>query len=127
MKWYEAKPNRCIMETATIKQVYPAAQIDIERGYLIAFLMFQGRKGSYLLKVVYPSEFPYEEPKAFIKKPRIKDALHRWLDGSLCIKGNAEPPNLSGKIIIDWSINWIKTYENWLDGIRWPDYIRGQQ
>jgi hypothetical protein len=126
MKWYESKTNRFLKERLTMKRFYPAAEMDIKNGYLIASLIIQARKGSYLLEVVYPSEFPYEEPKAFVKKPRIKNALHRWPDdGSLCVEGDAEPPNLSGKIIVDWSINWIKAYENWLDGIRWPDYVRG--
>ena len=127
MKWYEAKIDRFLKERMIIKEFYPTAKMDIKNGHLIALLTVQARKDSYLLEIVYPTGFPYEEPKAYIRKPRIRNAKHRWKDGSLCVEGKAEPPILSGKIVIDWSINWIKAYEDWLDGIPWPDYVRGQQ
>lgn len=126
MKWYEAKPKRLTLEITAIKQVYPSAKAIIEKGRLIVFLNVQGEKTVYLLKVVYPIDFPYDEPKAYVFKPRIKDAPHRWRDGSLCFEGDAEPPNLSGRIVLDWSVNWLKVFENWLDGKDWPDRIRGQ-
>jgi len=127
MKWYEEKPNRLKAEAMAIKEIYPMAKIQEKKGRLVASLIVQGRKAKYLLRVVYPKDFPYEEPKAYIDKPKIEHAEHRWIDDkSLCIEGNVEPPNLSGKIIIDWSINWIKAFENWLDTGYWPNNMRGR-
>jgi len=127
MKWYEEKPRRLEKEVSLIRKIYPYARISIVKGYLVVKLRVVGRKTRYLLRVVYPRDFPYEEPKAYIDQPQIEYAKHRWNDGSLCIEGDAEPPALSGKIVMDWAINWIRAFEHWLDTDNWPERIRGQR
>lgn len=127
MKWYEEKPKRLKAELVLIRQIYPEAWAIKEKGRLVICYYILGRKAKYFVKVVYPDDFPFEEPRAYVVEPKITHAQHRWLeDNSLCVEGNVEPPNVSGKIIIDWSIGWLRVYENWLDGVAWPDHLRGR-
>jgi len=121
MKWYERRPERCRKELMLIKQTYSKARIFLRKGKIAVFLKIRGRKMVYLIKVIYTDSFPCEQPKAFIVEPNIKQAPHRWGDGHLSIHGSKEPPEISGKIILDWSIKWIEAYENWLDTGKWSE------
>jgi hypothetical protein len=122
MRWYEKRPERYEAEQMLIKKYYPKARIFERKGRIIVFLKIRGRKTNYLIETIYPKDFPYEQPKAFVTKPQIEDALHRWGDGSLSLHGVIkEPPRLSGKIILDWSKKWVFAYENWVDTGVWPE------
>jgi hypothetical protein len=123
MKWFERNNDRFQGEKLALKRFYPKARLYIKRGRVVIFLKVCGRKRSYIVQVIYPNDFPYEQPKSYIIKPKIKKAPHRFRDGSLSIHGKYEGPRISGKIILDWSVRWIQAYENWLDSDEWPDSI----
>jgi len=127
MKWHKENPDRLKSEVALIRGFYPQTRIIIKKGRLTAYLWVHGMKARYQLKIIYPDEFPYDEPLAYVIEPKINDAPHTWwCDGHLSIHGDAEPPCVSGKIIMDWAVIWIRVYENWLDTGKWPETIRGQ-
>ena len=126
MTWYEEKPKRLLTEIMLVKKYYPSARICRVKGSVAILLRVQGRKNEYSLRVEYPKDFPYSEPKAFIDQPRLKNIPHRWSDNSLCIEGDVNPPETSGKIIMDWSINWIRIFESWCDTGKWPKKIKGE-
>jgi hypothetical protein len=120
MKWYERKPERYNAEVKLIMRNHRKARLFIDKGRLVVFLKIRGRKADYIAKIIYPEEFPYEQPEAYIVEPRIKEAPHRWSDGHLSIHGIKDGPDISGKIILDWTKLWVLAFENWLDTGRWP-------
>lgn len=124
MKWYKQRQERRKAEIVAIKTIYPKARILIHKGHFVVFLKVPGRRAHYLVKVIYPNDFPYKQPKAYVVEPRIKDAPHRWSDGSLCFHEDYEGPRTSGKIILDLSRKWIEAYERWVDTGRWPKRVR---
>lgn len=125
IEWYKKRSGRLKRELALLARVYPAVEIAFDKGLLFLKLRVRGRKVLYLLRVVYPEDFPYEGPRAYVDEPIIEESPHRWRDGSLCFLGDVEPPNLSGKIVLDWSIAWLRIFENWLDTGSWPETVRG--
>lgn len=124
MKWYKQRPQRCKAEMMAIKRIYPKARILEYKGHLLIFLKVPSRKTRYLIKVVYPGDFPYGQPRAYVIEPKIKDAPHRWPDGRLSVHEDHEGPHTSGKIILDLTKKWIEAYEKWLDTGRWTKKIR---
>jgi hypothetical protein len=120
-KWYERKPERYKLEGMLISTHYPKARMSIERGLLVIGFRVQGRKAFYSVKVVYPGDFPYSEPRAYIIEPVLKgDVPHRWPDGHLSVHDRSEDvPAISGKIVIDGAIQWIKCFEDWLITHKW--------
>jgi hypothetical protein len=122
MKWYVRKPERLAAEIEVIKQYYPDARIFRDKGKIVIFHKFQGRKACYLTEVIYPDNFPWKEPKIWVREPRIKkgDAPHLWPDGSLCIYGRNDTTSIGGKIILDRAGMWLDAYETWLDTGLWP-------
>jgi hypothetical protein len=123
MAWYKERKERYIAETSLIRRLYPSARIGFERGRLVVLLKIRGRKATYYIKIEYPDSFPYALPKALILEPKIKKNPHQYNDKSLCFYPDNEGPQISGKIMLDWTIKWIIAYENWLDGNEWPDRI----
>jgi len=111
-KWFERRRDRLNKEIEVVKRNYPNAKIIMERGYLVIFCKIHERKIAYLVRVVYPKHFPFEEPKAWIVKPLMKNAQHQWKDGSLCIHGIEEVPRVSGKTVLDLARQWIIKYGN---------------
>jgi len=121
MPWYKEYPERYKCEVMLIKRNHPAARLFIKNNQLVVFLKVTGRKNDYVIQVTYPDYFPQEPPKAWIVKPRITNALHKYSDDSLCCHPTSNGPHISGKVIIDCVKKWIHLYEYWLDTGYWPD------
>jgi len=121
MAWYKERPERYNAEITLIRRIYPRARLVFEKSRLVALLKVHGNNSTYILKLVYPGEFPYSRPRAYITEPKIKGPPHFFEDGALCIYPDQEGPQTSGKIILDLAIKWIKAYEYWLKGNDWPE------
>ena len=120
MKWYKKNPERLEVEIRLIKTHHQGARIFQERGRIAVFSKFHGRKSHYLAKLIYPDDFPWEQPKVWIIEPRIRKAPHRWRDRSICLHGEQDGPRISGRIVLDRTNQWIKAYEEWCDTSKWP-------
>lgn len=121
MKWFKKIPQRLEVEVELIRKYYPGARVFLERSKLTVFFKFRKRNGYYLAKLVYPDDFPWQQPKVWIIDPTIKKSPHQWRDKSLCIHGENDDSQISGKIVLDRAGQWIKAYETWHDTGRWPE------
>ena len=121
MHWFEEKPQRYLAETELIKRCFPQARIFREKNRIVVFHMIIGMKTRYLVRMEYPEDFPYEQPRAFIVEPKINKAEHRWMDGALCLHGNSDDSRITGKIVLDRTKQWIMAYEEWVDSGNWPE------
>ena len=121
MEWYEKNKERFLIEKKLFRRHYPQAIIIINNKRVIVFKKVLGKKHSYLIKIVYPRDFPNSQPRAYIVKPHIKKVHHQFSDSELCLYDSREVgPQTSGKVICDWCVRWIKAYEVWLSSGKWP-------
>jgi len=127
MEWFQENEPRFLLEVRLLKRHYPGARVITHKGVLMVFNKFTARQGEYTIKVVYPRNFPGSAPAAYIVKPRIEHTPHSFSNGRLCLHSSAEVgPQTSGKVICDWSIEWIRAYESWLrnGGTHFPSMRR---
>jgi len=119
MAWYEENPNRFELEMRLIARNYPQARVFIGKRGITVYLEITGKKSRYLAEIIYPADFPFNQPKAFIRHPKLPSKyhdIHRFNNGSLCLaKPNQTGPQTSGKVICDWTHDWVKSYEAWQD------------
>jgi hypothetical protein len=116
MIWYKQNPLRFECEILLLKKYYPQTRIFIERGRLIVYHKVKGRKDKYLIKIIYPDDFPYRHLAAYIIKPKLPnlyEEIHRFEDdGSLCLAPPDQMgPQISGMVCCGWSIDWVAGYE----------------
>ena len=77
----------------------------------------------YQLVVAYPGGFPFEAPKAFVTSPRVDNAPHRIMDGSLCLFQNhvaGAGPKTTALLVRTRAIVWFVAYEMWRVTGQWP-------
>jgi hypothetical protein len=121
MAWYTERPLRYKKELEVLGMYYPNTKINWENGLLVAFHEFFTPRNRYLVKIIYPENFPFKRPKAYVVIPYIKDAPHRYPDGALSIHFDNEGSQISGKNIFDGAKKWIEAYEGWLRTGSWPE------
>ena len=125
MKWFERNPQRLENEVMLIKRNHPSARIFFKGGKVMIFLKVISRKNDYLAKIIYPEDFPFEQPKAFILEQRLRGnyhKTHRYSDSSLCLATPDQVgPQTSGKVICDWVNGWVKGYEIWKRTKEFPE------
>jgi ubiquitin-protein ligase len=124
MVWFETNQKRFNDEMKILKRLYPKARIFIQDRQLTIYLKILGRVHEYMARIVYPNDFPYNPPKAYIIKPelpKLHQQIHRYSDGSLCLaKPNEIDTQITGKIICDWVRDWVRSYEIWLNTGKFP-------
>ena len=123
MRWYDKEKGRFLLEVRLLRRHYPEARIIVNDGILVIFKKVMGKRRNYLLKIVYPNNFPQEVPSAYVVKPEIGRTPHSFSSGRLCLHSAREAgPQLSGKVIMDWSTEWVAAYERWLKSGKsyWP-------
>lgn len=110
MEWYERNKHRLALELGLLRRHHRDARILIDQNRLVVFKKIYHRR-TYLVKMTYPRNFPYAQPKVFVVKPSVR-THHQWKDDSLCLfKPNQVGPKTSGKVILDWTIKFLKEYE----------------
>ncbi|MBM4032147.1 MAG: hypothetical protein FJ291_10220 [Planctomycetes bacterium] len=121
MAWFERDQVRLLREARLLKRHHPQARLVIQDGELVAYKKVQGVYGEYLIKVVYPHDFPGAPPAAFVVRPRLGHTPHQYQGGRLCLHSPEEVgPQTSGKVICDWAVRWIAAYERWKQTGHWP-------
>ncbi len=128
MKWYKSNPQRFEIEKKLLAQHHPGVKIVIKGSKMSVFKGFATSRDSYLIEGVFPSQYPYSPMKVFIREPRLKKSPpHQYGRGQLCLYGTSDVrPETTAKVYLDWSEQWIRNYERWLEGKPWPNTNRGQ-
>jgi hypothetical protein len=110
MQWYQKNKTRFLLEKKLIRRHYPTARIFTDNKKIV-ILMKISLKRLYLIEMIYPKNFPYSQPKVFVKKPSVFTS-DQYKDGSLCLfDPNQAGPQISGKMLLDWTIKFLKDYE----------------
>ena len=117
MAWFKENSHRFELEMRLMARNYPHARVFIKKGNIVIFLEVASKRCKYLAEIIYPADFPFSQPKAYIRSPKlppIYHEIHRFDDGSLCLaRPEQVGPQTSGKMICDWTHDWVKTYEVW--------------
>jgi hypothetical protein len=127
MKWYESNPIRFEIEKRLLARYHHGSRIIIEKGKMKVQKRFHGSKEVYLVEGIFSDRHPYSPMNFYIKEPRLKNSPpHKFSDGWLCLHGSDDVgPETTAKVYMDWAIQWLQTYERWLDGEEWPDTNKG--
>jgi hypothetical protein len=127
MKWYQSNPVRFEIEKRLLAKYHPGSRIIIENGEMKVQKRFLGSKWQYFIEGIFSDRHPYSSMKFYIKEPRLKNSPpHRYSGSELCLHGSDDiGPETTAKVYMDWAIQWIQTYERWLDGEDWPDTNKG--
>ncbi len=126
MKWYQRDPGRYAIEKRLLAKFHRGAKIKIEGGKMSVFKKVVGRKDTYLVETIFSSQHPYSPMQVHVRQPCLKrSSPHKFFGSHICIHGtNDVGPETTAKVYLDWAVQWIKTYENWLDGKPWPETNR---
>lgn len=115
MEWYERDKERFLLEIKLLKRHYPNAKTGIKSNSFLVYKKFLGKFNDYLIKMIYPYNFPYSPPRAYVINPRIEKSPHQFTNAEPCLYDTNEVgPQTTGKVICDWAARWIKAYEVWL-------------
>lgn len=127
MRWYELDPDRFEVEMALLAQHHPGTKIIKENSRIRAEKWYRTRQSNYLIKAVFSDRHPYEPMEVSIEKPRIKGRPpHYFSNGLLCLHHFSEGrAQTTAKVYLDWTVQWIKCYEKWLNTREWPETNKG--
>lgn len=121
MKWYELNPGRLAVEKCLLGKHHPGVKLIKQEGVLRVIKRLCTSKDTYIIEAIFSDKHPYSPVKVYIREPRLKKKPeHMYSGGQLCLhKSNEAGPETTAKIYLDWTIQWILTYERWLDGEKW--------
>lgn len=127
MEWYETNRTRFEIEKQLLARHHPGSKIIIKNKQMSVLKPVKTRKDCYLVEAIFGSHHPYSNMKVFVREPGLRNSPpHRFSGGELCLHGSDDVgPETTAKVYLDWAVQWIKTYERWLDGEDWPDTNRG--
>jgi len=122
--WFERRPLRLEAEKIIMAQKYPQFVLKMDQmGRLVWEGFLETNFGIlYLVNVLYPEAYPWEEPQPRIIEPNIRrDAPHRYPDGRLCVHPeDANPKQYTAAEMVSMIIRWLALYEIFLrTGERW--------
>ncbi len=121
MEWYKSNPVRFEMEKRLLARFHPGVKIIIEKGEMRVIMKFRARKATYFIEGFFPRDFPNSPLDVYVREPRLKSSPHQYSRGRLCLHDDDDVgPETTAKIYMDWTKQWIATYERWLEGIPWP-------
>lgn len=85
--WYNSNPARLVEEENAMQSRFPNFQLhQLPAGLAWAgWLKPKSSATSYKVSLVYPDDFPYSPPKAFVIEPEVDSPKHQFRDGSLCL------------------------------------------
>ncbi len=125
MKWFQSNPARFEMEKRLLARSHRGVKIVIESGKMRVVMGLRTRRAEYLIEAIFPRNFPYSAMEVYVRKPRLQSPPHLYGEDRLCLHDDDEVgPETTAKIYLDWTKQWIATYERWLDGEPWPETNR---
>ncbi len=127
MKWYESNPERFEIEKRLLARHHRGSTLIIQGGEVKLAKRVTTQRGTYDVEGVFADGHPYTPMCFFIRYPRLRGSPpHRYDDGRLCLHEPGQAgPETTAKVYLDWTIQWIRIYERWLDGTPWPETNAG--
>jgi hypothetical protein len=82
----------------------------------------------YLVRVIYPTDFPDEAPVVLIPEPEFPSGVPHLLDGNRpCLyrpmqgaRNGYDPARTTAATLVAWTALWINAYETWRATDVWP-------
>ena len=127
MKWYQVNLARFEIEKKLLARHHPGVKIVIKDGKVKLTKQIRTNRDTYLIEGRFPKNYPYSPLNITVLKPKLHTKVpHIYCDGELCLHGSGDAgPETTAKIILDWTVQWLKTYERWLDDQSWPTTNHG--
>lgn len=124
MSWYSRDPSRAALEQRAIEQTFPGMRFKMSGTTLLLEGVLRTAYGrSYTIHFVFPDDYPYSAPKAYVPSISRSDVPHRFRDGSLCIQRNEWSPSYTSAVIVGWAAHWLHAYEIWDRTREWPGKV----
>ncbi len=121
MKWYQSNPARFEIEKKLLSRHHPGTRLVIKDGKVKLTKQIRTNRNTYLIEGQFPKDYPYSPLSVKVLKPKLhKKVPHIYRDGELCLHGSGDVGSeTTAKIILDWTVQWLLTYERWLDSQSW--------
>jgi len=123
MKWYESNPERFEIEKRLLARHHPGSKLIIKDGVVKLAKRIATAENTYDVEGVFARDHPYTPMSFYVRHPPIRGTPpHQYGDGELCLhKPGQAGPETTARVYLDWTTQWIQTYERWLDGEPWPE------
>jgi ubiquitin-protein ligase len=86
--WYDSNIGRLVAEQKAMSERFPGFELR-KIGNDLAWLGTVKPKGlngkAYQIAIQYPLDYPYNPPMAFVIEPELKNSIHMYSNGSLCL------------------------------------------
>jgi len=127
MKWFELNPERLEIEKRLLARYHPSSKLVKEHGELKIIKRLVTHRDIYIIEAVFADKHPYSPMQVYVREPRLKELPeHMYSVEQLCLHDLDDVgPQTTAKIYLDWAVQWIHTYERWLDGEPWPETNQG--
>ena len=91
-------------------------------GKVFAKAALQTSKGTYVLSIKFPENYPNEMPRVYVDAPALPETPHRYKAGNICYlhpsMWNPGVHNLT--FVIGRAAKWLNKYEIWRVRGVWP-------
>ena len=76
----------------------------------------------YTLEIVFPDEYPYSMPKAWVRKPKLLASPHRYIGDQICYMHPSmwNPGRHDLTFVLQRVAKWLSKYEVYQVRNRWP-------
>jgi len=130
MNSLDRDPERRLAEVNAMQSLSKARLVRLPNGQYAWVEQLTSIGGQpYTIAITYPERFPHEPPLAFVLKPDVSGAPHRFQDGSLCLfdhNANATSVKTTAIVVRNRAVVWFALYEVWLQTRQWcPLLSRG--
>ena len=115
MTWYRTDPRRLEKEVALMTARTRAELRQSGDGVFWVEDLVSTTGQPFTLVIDYPDGFPYEMPRAYVLRPKILQAPHRFEDGHLCLFSSpfASDPKVTALVVRNRAVVWYLAWEIW--------------
>lgn len=122
MSFEEDQGERLAAEIASLGVKFPQALFVKRDGLIRILLGVRGRYGDYLCELTYPRDFPWAMMDVHVVSPKLRRCPHLLSGNRLCVcHGTDVTRQTSARSYAEWTVGWIRRYEDFLDGKPWKD------
>jgi ubiquitin-protein ligase len=91
-------------------------------GSVYARAALQTGKGTYVLSIRFPENYPNEMPRVYIDAPTVGTTPHRYQTGNICYMHPTmwNPGIHTLTFVIGRAAKWLAKYEVWRVNGEWP-------
>ena len=130
MEWYSLNKPRFEIEKKLLREHHSQVELHVPKkagGCVTLHKKVRTSRDVYHLEGKFAHNHPYSPMTFKITQPKLKyNTPHCFSSGVLCLhRDNEVGPQTTAKVYLDWAIQWIQTYEQWLETGHWPKTNRG--